>query len=510
MAENGEQVYGGQLHEDLPVEILQADEVGAGGGAEHGGEGPGRDAAERGQAEERDRSPIRGGGEQSGAGGERGGRRGGYVGASFVNPHVSFQGGLGHEAMEDWLHLQARHRLPPPESVEEHVLIPNRRRLTWQECCEIYRENGFNNFALMSITFEDIDAHLLTPDEDWEQALQTHCKIALHPDYVYHINRTVTTTNPAYIIGNGARVIVNCALAFNFKNAVYVPDILNMGNCTIVDVMFETGNETANYSAIRATRGLVIHGCTFIGLLGTCVVSENVVYARGCTFLSCYLAIRHCGFFRSTVRNCYFEKCIMAIVGQGEIVAKNNTSLGCHTFIIVGDRAKICGNTVVGVRNDSSMRSVRMSTCLGGHVRRMYSIHIAANRRRPVPEFNDNSLHRVTMFLGFRRGNFSPQRSNFSFSILLVERSMRDHLFLRHAFVGFFAVRMIVGNVIESELAQEEIRALPCHCERHHFVPRQRVRDISGYCLPHRRIHSCDTGDYSSSEEVSDVFINLV
>lgn len=382
-------------------------------------------------------------------------------------------------------------------------MLPTRRRVTWQECCEVYRENGCNNFALMSITFEDIETYTMQPDDDWEQVLQTHCKVALHPDYVYHIRRTITTTNPIYVIGNGARVIVCCALAFNIKNAVYVPDILNMGNCTFVDVMFEGGDDSTSFSVIRSSRGLVVHGCTFVGILGTSIISENVVYARGCTFLSCYLAIRHCGFFRSTVRNCYFEKCIMAIVAQGEVVAKDNTSIGCHTFIIAGDKARICGNTVVGIRNDSSMRSVRMSTCLGGHVRRMYSIHIAANRRRSVPEFNDNSLHRVTVFLGFRRGNFAPLRTNFSFSVLMVERSMRDHLFLRHAFVGFFVVRMVVGNVIESEAGREEIRALVCHCERHHLIPRQRVRDISAYCLPHRSIHSCDTGDYSSSEEVS-------
>lgn len=382
-------------------------------------------------------------------------------------------------------------------------MLQNRRRVTWQECCEIYRENGCNSFSLMSLTFEDIETYNMSPEDDWETVLQTHCKVALHPDHVYHIRNTVTTTNPIYVIGNGARIIVNCQLAFNLKNAVYVPDILNMGNCTFVDVMFEGGDDSSNYSAIRSTRGLVIHGCTFVGILGTAVLSENVVYARGCTFLSCYLAIRHCGFFRSTIRNCYFEKCIMAIVGQGEVVVKNNTSLGCHTFVIVGEKAKICGNTVVGVRNDSSMRGVKMATCLGGHVRRMYSIHIAANRRRCVPEFNDNSLHRVTVFLGYRRGNFTPNRTNFSFSILMVERGMRDHLFLRHAFVGFFAVRMVVGNVINNEAAREEVRALVCHCERHHWVPRQRVRDISGYCLPHRRIHSCDTGDYSSSDEVS-------
>ena len=160
----------------------------------------------------------------------------------------------------------------------------------WWADLEDEFKNGEMNL-LYKYTFEQVKTHWLEDWEDFELALNTFAKVALRPDTIYTIKKTVNIRKCAYVLGNGAVVRFQTCdrIAFNCAMQSLGPGLIGMSGVTFMNVRFVV--EGFNGTVFACTTQLTLHGVFFQNCSGICVDSWGRVSARGCTFVSCWKGV---------------------------------------------------------------------------------------------------------------------------------------------------------------------------------------------------------------------------
>lgn len=412
------------------------------------------------------------------------------------------EGGVAVEGRQEWLRVRRRLRLPGPETVEESIVTNDRPQLTWAQLTARYTRENFDSFFLSDINFSHILAYEVGPDEDLGEAIKTNCKVFLNPEVTYTLNSTVALNIPCYVIGNGASIVVNCHLGFDIRGTQFTPVVPDMHDVVFLNCSFERGeHERGRVRAIRSNRAMVIQGCVFVGFLATCVTVRGGGSIRSCQFLATYVCILNAPGFTAVVKQCIFERCVVCVIAKGKTYVRRCMVLQCHTFVVFANTGGVTDCTAIGPPTTSPLRTIKLCTCMCGHASRLYNIHVVSNRRLPWPIFDRNTFTRMNIYLGNRRGIFHPSCSSFSFCVLNVETAAASRLTLQHCYEGFCFVRRLAQPAANAPGQAFDMTQMLCLCQETHFIPRQRVVDITRRVVPNRRLVSCNTGDYSSEEE---------
>lgn len=426
----------------------------------------------------------------------------GAAGIGLDGVNINEEGGIAVEGRQEWLRVRRRLRLPGPESVEEAIVCNERAPLTWEQITSRFTRENFDSFFLSDITFSQVLAYEVGPDEDLGEAIRRNCKVFLNPDVVYTINSTISLSIPCYVIGNGASIVVNCHLGFEIRGNQFAPLVPDMHDVVFLNCSFERGpHDRGRVRAIRSTRSMVVQGCVFVGFLATCITVRGGGSIRSCQFLATYVCILNTPGFTLVVKQCIFERCVVCVLAKGKTYLRRCMSLDCQTFALFASLGGMSECTAIGPRLESPLRNIKLCTCACGHVSRLYNIHVVSNRRLSWPGFDRNTFTRMNIYLGNRRGIFHPSCTSFSFCIINVESAAASRLTFQHCYEGLCYVRRLAQPAASEPGQEVDMTQMLCLCQEAHFVPRQRVVDITSRVVPNRRNVSCNTGDYSSEED---------
>lgn len=409
-------------------------------------------------------------------------------------------GGLAAEGVREWGRRRRRYRIPGPEAVEESVVAGNHRVVPWRDIISRVDRNNIESLFIQDLNFLHVQAYRVPPGEDLGSAIRRHAKVWLEPEAEYFIAETVRFDGPAYVIGNGASIVIECSLGFKISNHDYAPRVPEMEDVVFLNCRFEAGGFNAGrIKAIRADRLVIFQGCVFSGFFKACISARAGARLRACFFLCCHICLLSY-YITSSVKQCTFERCVVCLIGQSRLHVRRCMAIECHTFVVFASTGSVSGCMVTGPVANSPMRSIRLSTCICGHPRRLHCIHVVSNRSLPWPSMNSNTFSNLTVYLGNRRGVFHPSATAFQFSVVNVESAARHRVTLTHCYDGFCFVRCIAPVVAEGH-EDYPIDTLPCHCGQSHVVCRLRVVDISRFALANRSLVSVNNGDFSSEEE---------
>nr|QBM91877.1 55K [Human adenovirus 41] len=461
-------VYSG-LHDNGPVENPAAEEeglrllagaasarsgssAGGGGGGGGGGEPEGRSGSSNGIVTEPDP-------EEGTSSGQRGEKR------KLENDGADF-------LKELTLSLMSRCY---PESV-------------WWADLEDEFKNGNMNL-LYKYGFEQLKTHWMEPWEDWELALNMFAKVALRPDTIYTIKKTVNIRKCAYVIGNGAVVRFQTFDRVVFKCAMQSlgPGVIGMSGVTFNNVRFAA--DGFNGKVFASTTQLTLHGVFFQNCSGVCVDSWGRVSARGCTFVGCWKGLVGQNKSQMSVKKCVFERCILAMVVEGQARIRHNAGSENVCFLLLKGTASVKHNMICGTGHS------QLLTCADGNCQTLKVIHVVSHQRRPWPVFEHNMLMRCTMHLGARRGMFSPYQSNFCHTKVLMETDA----FSRVWWSGVFDLTIELYKVVRYD--ELKARCRPCECGANHIRLYPATLNVTEQLRTDHQMLSCLRTDYESSDE---------
>lgn len=357
----------------------------------------------------------------------------------------------------------------------------------WADLEEEFKHGDMN--LLYKYGFEQLKTHWLEPWEDWETALSTFAKVALRPDTVYVIKKTVNIRKAVYVVGNGAvvRFQTTDRVAFNCAMQSLGPGVIGMNGVTFNNVRFAV--EGFNGTVIASNSQLTLHGVFFQHCSGVCVDSWGRVSVRGCTFVACWKGVVGRNKSQMSVKKCVFECCIMAMVVEGQGRIRNNAGSENVCFALLKGTASLKNNMICGTGHS------QLLTCADGNCQALRVVHVVSHQRRPWPVFEHNMLMRCTVHLGARRGIFSPYQSNFSHTKVLIE----TEAYARVCLSGVFDLTMELYKVVRYD--ESKARCRPCECGANHIRLYPATLNVTEQLRADHQMLSCLRTDYESSDE---------
>lgn len=349
-------------------------------------------------------------------------------------------------------------------------------------------------------TFEDIKAHVLSPEEDLIQALNIYVKVALDPKYTYTVSRPGDIITNFYLIGNGARINVTCnePKVIHVRNALAGPSIGGMHTPTFHNCVFVGNSDAAqNGELIVAYSNLLIHSCNFVDWNGTCVRSHTSLVLKGCLFVASTRCVRSTGDYQITVKHCTFKCCMICIATRCDFDILSNLFDECYSAILTSGTGRVIRNAITGsvVETVSKYKHLDLTTCLGGTTNMLCNVHISENRRKVVPKFEDNNFYRLKIFLGFRKGIYMFSNCSLHYCHLCLDMNSVEKLTLSSSYAPSLSVSKMIHIDFETRIV------LKCECGISHAAHLPEFLDCTSDYLVDGRKRSCQSLDYSSEEE---------
>ena len=373
------------------------------------------------------------------------------------------------------------------------VNIMSRPRLEtvyWQELQNEFQQGDMH--LQYKYGFEQLKTHWLEPWEDIESAIKTFAKLALRPDRSYKISKTITIASYAYIIGNGAIIEVDTSdrVAFRCRMQGMGPGVVGLGGITFINVRF--AGDKFKGTLFEANTSLVLHGVYFLNFSNTCVESWIKVSARGCTFYGCRRGLVGRPKSKMSVKKCLFEKCVLALIVEGDAHIRHNAASENTCFVLVKGMAVLRHNMVCGVSDQSARRYV---TCADGNCHALKTIHVVSHVKHRWPVCDHNMFMRCSMHLGLRRGMFVPFQCNLSHTNVLLE----PEVFSRISLNGVFDLSVELYKVIRYDDTRHRCRQ--CECGSSHLELRPVLLNVTEELRSDHLTLSCLRTDYESSDE---------
>lgn len=366
--------------------------------------------------------------------------------------------------------------------------------VTYPEIIQEILEGQIDSFT-EKYSFCEVKTHFVKPGDDLEHALNTYCKVALYPNSVYTITRSLHIMSACYLIGNGATIKVDaeCSSALSFSNSIDGPMILGMDLPTITDVTFVGISSIGQL--IFSTCKILIHGCTFLNVLGTCLRTTTACYIRGCLFVSCERAVRADGEYPINIKHCTFRNCVVCICSKCDFEVSGNTCEGSVSFLLSSGSGKLHNNFVTGADTNEHFKDLDLFTCFGGVVYPLNTIHLVASRRKTWPSMNQNSFFKCKMFFGYRKGICKPNQCAFHFSTICLDINAANKLSLHGSYDQTVTVLKIISSGEDNKVL------VSCECGAGHFYSENRTSTITEDTKINHFAQSCQCLEFSSDEE---------
>ncbi|ALE30457.1 E1B 55K [Simian adenovirus 17] len=429
------------------------------------------------------------GGAGAGGGGEPEGRPGPFGGivTEPEDPEEGTSGGGGRQKRK----RDEDEAMDPDRFLKELTLsLMSKRRpetVWWSDLEKEFHQGEMH--LLYKYGFEQVKTHWLEAWEDWEMAFNMFAKVALRPDTVYTITKTVDIRKPVYVIGNGAvvRFQTTDRVAFNCCMQNLGPGVINLNGVTFCNVRF--AGDGFNGTVFAATTQITLHGVFFQHVGGACVDTWAKACVRGCTFVGCWKAVVGRPKSVLSVKKCVFERCLMAMVVEGQGRIRHNAGSENVSFLLLKGTANVKHNMICGVGHS------QLLTCADGNCQALRTVHVVSHRRRPWPVFEHNMLMRCTMHLGCRRGVFVPHQCNLTHTKVLLETDAFSRVNLN----GVFDLTMEMYKVVRYD--ESKTRCRPCECGANHLRMYPVTLNVTEELRPDHQMLSCLRTDYESSDE---------
>ncbi|QIZ64146.1 E1B large [Guinea pig adenovirus 1] len=355
---------------------------------------------------------------------------------------------------------------------------------------------GSGAVLLESYSFENIAAYVMGPQDDWEQCIARHAKLWLDPRTVYRVTAPVHINSVCYVVGNGARVIVECEhnAVFNVAGRRRPVSIYSMWAVTFQNVVFECAARR-RVILCKCSTDVNFHGCNFINFPGVCLDVREGGRIRGCYFLGCRVGIRSFSAPRVTVRSCTFEKCLVGVMAKFKIKLVHNAAVDTYCFCLLRGAAVVKNNTVMSPTRITDQNNISVVTCASGQVVPLTAVHVVGNPRTRWPLFVQNTFSCCRVYLGNRRGSVSFTGCAMHFCALIMEREVMPKVSLAGVFDQSLSAVRVVSRETGGTVARQ------CECGHVHVLQIPLVCGVTEELRVNHRVISCDTIDHSSSGE---------
>lgn len=365
--------------------------------------------------------------------------------------------------------------------------------VTYQEVLDEFR--GSNECFFEKYCFDQIKAAEVSPQDDLEAAIATHAKIKLQRGQVYCVRDPLVIRACAYVIGNGAIIRIEtprgpgikiCALAAG-------PSISGMWGVTFVQCKFERAAEDKGL-LIRASTHVLLHGCMFSGIMGTCIELDAGGIVRGCQFVACYRGVCSMSNRDIKVRQCYFEKCIFGITSRGDFRICGNISNETYCFAHLEGEGVLKNNQVRSPNKWTNHNGFSMVTCADGQVVPLGSVHVVANKHRRWPVIAGNVFVTAKVYLGNRMGTVSLPQCAFYLSGVCADQKAASKLVLASSFDNGISVHKVLRR-------DETCHMKMCLCGASHYTNGLVFGDITAEVTTNRNVFTVDSAEFTSDED---------
>lgn len=402
-------------------------------------------------------------------------------------------GQLGEENLGVWLEPHPGGAVGGQLVQEEEVENQDEEAVAWRDLVmQDEDDDGFES----RWGFEHIKTFKMGPNDDWQICLTRHAKVELDPAVIYEVNSPVVVTNPFYIIGNGAKVVIKCSgRAFTCLLRDNMPLVVNMWSCTFFQCHFiREGNSKDPF--FGSYRSSIIQECHFVGFLGNVLDFNCTGVVRACNFLGCLRAVQSCKTFAVRIKGCKFEKCVQGVNARGRAVIKRCIFEGCCYPITMFSTGSIIGCVVNEPPESSPLSTVRMVTCSVGGVMPLSAVHVAGNRAVDCVKMEGCMFSGTSVYVGQRRSAVNPVQCSFFYSIIYLDRKMMK----KFCGDGVYTTTLMVKKVNGLSTSTDGVFRV-CLCGESHESYPLLCTDVTKAILPNFKVHSCDSGEYSSEED---------
>ncbi|AKC34839.1 E1B 50.5kDa protein [Skunk adenovirus 1] len=400
---------------------------------------------------------------------------------------------------------QRRGPFPPGDGVNMYHFLPVLRRedvytvgeeqVSFQEILDHERENGITD----KWYFENVKSYQMSPEEDFETCINTHAKISLRAGEIYTVTKTVRIQSACYVIGNAAIIKIKMpegGPAFDVCARTPIPAIGFMERVCFSDVVFESLKGSTAVCCV-SENSILFHGCAFIGPHMLCLDLRGGGEIRGCQFINAVCAIRTKGIFSLMIKHSIFEKCAFGAVTNGKANVLHCTFVDCACSLRLGGAGHISYCYFAVNDGDSPPMHLKLCTCegQGAHVSPLGNLHFASNKEAPWPKFTHNTLNRVRLYMGKRRGVFYPKYCMMALSMVVAPRGVAQRICL---YSCYDSTSLVVQRV-QFEREREDNERL-CTCGDKHITPVMHTAYVSDMRI-NREVNSYETVEFSSTDE---------
>lgn len=336
----------------------------------------------------------------------------------------------------------------------------------------------------------------MKPEDDLGTVIRTHAKVSLDPRVVYTLSNKLDVEGPAYVIGNGAKVIVtgdlDCMIQVHPKNPG--PSVTNMWGVVFTNVHFERDGLYSGMLA-RCHSFTLFHGCTFSGFVSTVVDFLAGGEVKGCCFLANYRCVVNSSRSAVLVKSCTFDKCILGVIGRGpaNVVYCMFRETYCCALFQVHGRFKY--NTVCDPTALADRSNLTMGTCAEGNMTMLCAVHIVGHFSARQVDMGHNQFLRGDVYVGCRSGIWTCPQSSFNHSRIYVTTESMSRVSLSGVYTGSLRVMKMYRPDLDA------YRGRLCECGATHGYHPMMLVDVTADLVQNPCLHSVDSLDYSSDEE---------
>ncbi|APC26055.1 E1B large T-antigen [Bat mastadenovirus G] len=336
----------------------------------------------------------------------------------------------------------------------------------------------------------------VNPGDDLEAAIRLHAKISLQPGGVYELNRNIRVVGACYIIGNCAVLKVNLPQGgplFTVSHSEPIPAIGFMERVCFSNLVFESVGSSKAICCV-SNRNILFHGCIFSGAHMLCLDMRAGAEVRGCQFFGAVCAVRSRGLYSMRVKNCSFERCVFGVVAETKVNINRCFFGDCTCSIKLSTVGSVTNSQVIVTNRHQSPMNVQLCTCEdGGHVQALGNVHIGSHCEAPWPKFEGNTLNRVRMYMGRRRGVFHPRHCLFGLSVIAAPTGVAQQVYL-------YSVYDTTCGIMQLSTYEGDAGERLCTCGERHSTPCMRASYVTDSRV-NRDLNSHDTAEFSSSDE---------
>ncbi|AMB43079.1 large T-antigen [Bat mastadenovirus WIV10] len=364
----------------------------------------------------------------------------------------------------------------------------------WEDVMHQYAQ-GDSMFS-EQYSFEQIITYPMKPEDDWSEMFKRHAKVSLNANKVYTLKNKIDCEGPVYVIGNGAKVIVegelDCVIQVHPKNPG--PSVTNMWGVVFTNVQFERGTSFTGTLA-RCHSFTVFHGCSFSGFVSTVLQLLAGGEVKGCCFMANYRCVLNESRNVVLVKSCTFDKCILGVIGRGpcNVIYTAFRETYCAALFQVHGRFRF--NTVVDPTALADRSNLLMGSCAEGNMTALCAVHIVGNFASRYVEMSHCQFLRADVYVGCRSGVWTCPQSSFNFSRIYVTAESQSRI----SMTGTYTCSLRIMKMYRPDI--ESYRGRLCECGAMHGYYPMMLVDVTQDLLLNPCLHSVDSLDYSSDEE---------